>query len=114
MRKYCGNNRNTKSLRKEHMRVPLWKISSGDFAGWKDDDILYDSNGNNVGYFRGDVAYSLSGDYVGELHGTDRIGVRAGVSHSLGSPRAGHVGIASAQHANRIGQSIAGWDDPDF
>jgi hypothetical protein len=44
---------------------PLWKVRSGDFAGWRSGDILYDANGSNVGYFNMDVAYSNNGRYIG-------------------------------------------------
>ena len=44
---------------------PLWKIRSGNFAGWRSGDILYDANGSDVGYFNGDIAYANNGRYIG-------------------------------------------------
>lgn len=46
----------------------LWKVRSGQFAGWRDGDQLYDSQGHHVGYFSGDVAYYTEGKYVGEIY----------------------------------------------
>jgi hypothetical protein len=93
---------------------PLWKVSSGDFAGWRSGDNLYNANGDNVGYFRGGVAYSNNGQYIGEIYRDDWIGKRSGVLHGSGGSRVGTVGIAVAAYAGRVGMAIAGWDDPDF
>jgi hypothetical protein len=93
---------------------PLWKISSGRFAGYRDGDVLYDANGNNIGYFQNEVAYYLNGNYLGEIYNEDYIGKRAGAGASIGSSRVGCVGIARAAHVDRVGQAMAGWDDPDF
>jgi hypothetical protein len=93
---------------------PLWKISSGRFAGYRNDDVLYDAKGNNVGYFRDKVAYSLNGHYLGEMYDDDYIGKRTGGGASISSSKVGRVGIARVAHADRAGRAIAGWDDPDF
>ncbi len=95
---------------------PLWKVSSGDFAGWRsDNDTLCDANGNNVGYFQeGDIAYSLNGQYIGEIYRDDWIGKKSGVLRSGGGSRVGYVGVALAPYVGRVGMDIAGWDNPDF
>lgn len=92
----------------------LWKVRSGEFAGWRKTDALYDAHGSNVGYFRGDVAYSLSGEYIGEIYRDDWIGKRSGVVHPTGGSRAGYAGIAIAPYADRAGLAVASWEDPDF
>jgi hypothetical protein len=94
---------------------PLWKVRSGNFAGWRSDNgALYDANGKNVGYFSGDIAYSNIGNYVGEIHRGDWIGKRTNVARSVGGARAAYAGIALAPYAVRAGLAIAGWEDPDF
>ena len=93
---------------------PLWKIRSGNFAGYSSDDALYDANGNNVGYFRDDVAYSNDGHCLGEIYENDWIGKRTSIVYPIGSSRVGRVGIARAAQVGRIGLAIAGWVDPDF
>jgi 4-fold beta-flower domain-containing protein len=93
---------------------PLWRLRSGNFAGHRDGDVLYDADGSHVGYFRGDVAYSISGHYIGELYEQDRIGKRSNAVRTLAGARARHASRAAARHANRAGRPIAGWEDPDF
>jgi len=93
---------------------PLWKVRSGNFAGWRSNDLLYDGGGNNVGYFKSDVAYSTKGYYIGEIYRDDWIGKKTSGGHSLGRPHAAHAGIAQAAHAGRAGLAIAGWEDPEF
>ena len=92
---------------------PLWAIS-GKFAGWRNGDILYNADGDNVGYFDGDIAYSNKGDYIGEICRDDWIGKRTNILRPLGSPRVGYVGIALVPYVGRVGLAIAGWEDPDF
>lgn len=94
--------------------TPFWKVSSGNFAGWRRGDYVFNSNGDCVGYFRGELIYSLNGDYIGEIYRDDWVGKNTTRLAPIGSPRAGHVGIAVAPHADRVGLAVAGWDDPDF
>lgn len=94
--------------------MPLWKIKSGDFAGWRSGDRLFNADGQNVGCFRDDVAYSLHGDYLGEMYDDDRIGKRTMRMQSRGSAMMGHVGIALMRQVGRVGLAVAGWSDPDF
>ena len=93
---------------------PLWKIRSGQFAGNRSGDRLYNASGRNIGFFRGDVAYSIHGHHIGEIYNGDYIGKRLGVGHaSIGSSgQARSIGASS--HGNRGGLGIGGWDDPDF
>ena len=93
---------------------PLWKIRSGEFAGWRSGDILYNSNGDNIGYFHRDIAYSLGGKYIGEIYRDDWIGKRTSITYPSGGSRAGYAGVAVARYGNRVGIAIAGWKDPDF
>ena len=93
---------------------PLWKVRSGEFAGWRSDNMLYDAAGRNVGYFQGDIAYNLRGRYIGEIYRDDWIGKRKGIVRSIGGARARCAGIAIARYAARAGLAIAGWEDPDF
>jgi hypothetical protein len=95
--------------------IPLWKLPSGSFAGWRRGDALYDASGNNVGYFVGEVAFSNStGAYIGEISRGDWIGKRSSVLRGIRGPRISYVGLAVAPHVDRVGLAIAGWEDPDF
>lgn len=71
--------------------VPLWKIRSGEFAGWRDRDLLYDSDGENVGFYDGEVAFSIRGDYIGELYDEQTIGKRRSIGHGRRGVRARHA-----------------------
>ena len=95
-------------------RTGLWKVYSGAFAGWKDDDQLYDSHGCHVGHFEDGVAYSLDGTYLGEIFRDDWIGRKPGVEHCAGSVACSLESIVTAPLPNRTGLRIAGWRDPDF
>ena len=93
---------------------PLWKIRSGDFAGWRRDDILYNAEGRNVGFFEGDLAFALEGKYIGEIYRNDWIGKKTNIIHAIRGSRTGYAGIALTPYANRVGLAIGGWEDPDF
>ena len=82
---------------------PLWKIRSGRFAGWKDGDLLYDSDGENVGFFDGEIAFSIRGDYIGELYNDQTIGKRQNINRGGRGSRVRHVRIARARMVNRVG-----------
>jgi hypothetical protein len=94
----------------------LWKVRSGDFAGWRVGMYLHDADGECVGYFRGDgdIAYSLQGDYIGEILNTDWIGKKLGVSRGSASNHSGHSSMSLSRHSNRSGRGVSGWEDPDF
>lgn len=92
----------------------FWKVRSGDFAGYRRGDYLFNADGICVGYFHGTVTYSLKGDYIGEIYKDDWIGKRSHVTHSMGSPRAAHANLAVARYVDRVGLAVAGWEDPDF
>jgi len=95
-------------------RTGLWKVKSGEFAGWRDGDQLHDSQGCHAGYFRGNVAYTIQGDYVGEIYRDDWIGKKEGVAHSMGSVTCSLDSISLAPYPGRAGLSAAEWSDPDF
>jgi hypothetical protein len=94
--------------------LPLWKLVSGRFAGWRIGDALFDPSGRPIGFFVDDVAFSQSGDYVGELYDTERIG-RKTTSFTVTAPRK-VVPAANVPPAppDRGPQSSRGWDDPLF
>jgi len=95
---------------------PLWKLPSGQFAGWLDEKNLrvYNSDGTNVGITLGNVIYYLSGLYIGEFCNNDWVGRKRGVSYPLQGSISPFVGIAMSPYSNRVGISLSGWDEPDF
>jgi hypothetical protein len=93
---------------------PLWKIDSGEFAGWRQGDDLYDAKGKHVGFFRDDIAYSLNGEYLGEVMDGEwlarhahRVPPRIGARESRG-------GIRSTPRARRSGRPSRMWEDPEI
>lgn len=95
------------------LEQPIWKISSGKFAGWRIVNNLYDSNGINIGFFDGDIAYLLDGTYAGEFFDSDgHFGFRVDVDRPSKSskPRGGDCSKGTLK--DRPGKSIKGWEDP--
>ena len=92
----------------------LWAVRSGRFVGWRNGDILYNAEGDNVGYFVNDVVYSLHGEYLGEIFRDNWVGKRIGVLRPRVGGRVGYVGVALVPYVDRVGMAIAGWEDPDF
>ena len=61
--------------------IPLWRLRSGRFAGWKaDDDQFYNAEGKHLGYLIGEIVYTNDGCAVGEVYGDQWIGRRSAVS----------------------------------
>lgn len=94
---------------------PLWALCSGRFAGWRNGDVLYNTNGDNVGHFSGEVAYSLSGSYIGEMYSKERIGQRSTASHArrMSTMQAMRI-IAPPPKDDQLTMVVPGWEDPDF
>ncbi len=95
-------------------KTGLWKARSGVFAGWKDGDQLYDSQGCHVGYFNGNVAYTSEGTYVGEIYRDDWIGKREGAEPGHESVSCSLESLTLAPYPDRTGLDLAGWSDPDL
>ena len=93
---------------------PLWKIESGEFAGWRQGDELYDAKGKHVGYFRGDVAYHLSGDYLGEIIEDEYLGEHAHRTRPRVGGRESRGGIRGTPRARRVGRPSRMWNDPEI
>ncbi|MEX0714846.1 MAG: hypothetical protein WD278_21140 [Pirellulales bacterium] len=94
--------------------TPIWKIRSGQFAGWYSSDAIYDALGRHGGYMAGTVAYSLPGKYLGEIYRAEWIGRPAGAHRdSPGSRQAGE-NVAHARLDDRAPPGVEGWDDPEF
>ena len=85
-------------------QTPLWKIESGEFAGWRQGDQLYDAKGKHVGRFQGDVAYHLNGDYLGEIVEGEYLGRHAHRPKPAISARESKGAIRSTPRARRSGR----------
>ncbi|MGD9648778.1 MAG: 4-fold beta flower protein [Pirellulales bacterium] len=94
--------------------TPLWKIRSGQFAGWHSDDALYNAEGVHVGYLAGHVVYDLRGQVVGELVDADWIGRQAQAKYPPGEPQPQRESVAHAPLANRTGRNDLAWSDPEL
>jgi hypothetical protein len=93
---------------------PLWKIESGEFAGWRQGDELYDAKGKHVGYFRDDVAYHLSGEYIGEIIEDEYLGEHAHRTPPRAGARESRGAIRSTPRARRSGRRSRMWNDPEI
>jgi hypothetical protein len=94
---------------------PLWKIRSGQFAGWRTDDgLLYDDDGDHVGYFVKEIAYLNDGHAVGEVHGQQWLGRREDAIYPNGSRRGPHQSRDPARLPDRKEMPLTGWTDPEL
>lgn len=96
------------------MQQPIWKIQSGEFAGWNIDDSVYDANGNNVGPVCNSLIYSCDGRCVGEFYNDTFVGKQTSKSYPKGASYAAYASIAIAHMSATAGISVSGWVDPDF
>jgi hypothetical protein len=95
--------------------LPLWKIRSGNFAGYRVNDALYNEHGENVGYFINNLAYSVKdGKCIGEIYQNDWIGKNNGITYPLAGSRIPYTNISAVSCVNRVGLGFANWEDPDF
>lgn len=92
---------------------PLWKIESGEFAGWRQSDELYDAKGAHVGRFEGDVAYDLKGNYIGEIIDEEWLARHAHRPKPQISARESRGTIHSTPRARRSGRPSKIWKDPE-
>ncbi len=93
---------------------PLWKIASGEFAGWRQGDELYDAKGRHVGRFKGDVAYDLSGDYIGEIVDDEYLARHGHKTPPSIGARESRGSIRSKPRARRSGKRSRIWEDPEL
>lgn len=94
---------------------PLWKIPSGEFAGWRDQqDKLFNANGKNIGYCMGTVAFTLTGDYLGGIHEQEWIGKRHEVMYPLSNAVLPSDNIELSPLEAREGISLVGWSEPNL
>ncbi|NLO06109.1 MAG: hypothetical protein GX131_09820 [candidate division WS1 bacterium] len=91
---------------------PLWMITSGEFAGWRTGDDLYDANGRHIGYFKGDVAYQLNGEYLGEIVNEEWLGRHANKTPPRLGTRESRGSVHSVPRARRSGRPSLMWKDP--
>jgi hypothetical protein len=95
--------------------VPLWRIVSGTFAGWRSENGLFDTRGRYIGFFVGDVAYSPVGKYLGEIHGAEWIGRRVGTFAVARPPQGLPASVPTdSPRGDRPGLGESGWDEPAF
>ena len=95
--------------------MPLWKLRSGRFAGWRTKDgQLYDDDGAHVGYFVNEIAYLNDGRAVGEVYGERWLGRCKEVKSPPGTRHGPHQSRAPARLPDRKGMPLAGWMDPEL
>ena len=95
--------------------LPLWKLRSGQFAGWRTKDgQLYDDDGAHVGYFVNEIAYLNDGRAVGEVYGERWLGRCKDVKYPPGTRHGLHQSRAPARLPDRKGMPLAGWVDPEL
>src|SRR6185437_5824496 len=94
--------------------TPVWKINSGEFAGWYSNDAIYDARGRHIGCLAGASAYSLDGEYLGEIHEAQWIGRPRGVHGNHPAPLVKAENVAHAPLPDRTGLGLPDWADPEF
>lgn len=92
--------------------TPVWKIKSGQFAGWYSNDALYDAVGRYIGFLAGTVAYAPDGRYLGDIYQAEWIGRSPEARSSHPAPHAIGENVAHARLDDRPGLGLAGWEDP--
>jgi hypothetical protein len=94
---------------------PLWKINSGEFAGWRSKNgQLYNRDGEHVGFFELDVAYSLEGTYLGEIEGEKWLGKRSKKSPTRKGPKIPRGAIKKTPLPDRDARARSGWGNPNL
>ncbi len=93
---------------------PIWKVNSGEFFGWRQDDQFYDVQGHHRGYFVGNVAFSLSGDYIGEMVDDERMGRPVGRMRPSSGSRGSRGQIRSVPRADRTPRPSKALEDPEL
>jgi hypothetical protein len=94
---------------------PLWKIRSGVFAGWRDqDDQLYGADGAHLGYIVDGIAYSNKGRAIGELYGEARLGWRDSVIYPTGTRQPARDSVRVPDAWDTTGLPVSGWTDPEM
>lgn len=94
--------------------TPLWKMSSGEFAGWRVNDAFYNPAGHHIGYFKGLWLYSLRGEYKGEIFKNDWLGKPRTLTRPGGRTQAILPRLTLTPPAKRSPFLVAGWQDPAF
>lgn len=92
---------------------PLWKINSGEFAGWRQGDDLYNAAGKHIGYFLGDVAYALNGKYIGEIIDGEWLGRHANRTPPRQGARESRGNIRSVPRGRRSRRPSLMYKDPE-
>jgi hypothetical protein len=94
--------------------TPLWRMSSGKFAGYRSGDEMYDANGRQVGHFDGRILFSLNGQCIGEVYGREWIGKRVHVGYPSDGTREASGPIECASQGDREPMTVEGWEDSPF
>lgn len=93
----------------------LWTWGGRSF-GYRHEDNLFTSSGNNIGYFKGEEVYACSnGRYLGELKNGKLI-TKQSSQHKHASPKVSVIGASHADKVDHVGYVMyAGYEDfPEF
>jgi len=93
---------------------PLWKLISGQFAGWRVGEHFYDAKGRNAGFFRGEVLYALNGEYLAEVQDGEWIGRQRNRKLPSVKGRSSRGSVRSVPRANRSGRPSKIYIDPEI
>lgn len=93
---------------------PLWKLISGQFAGWRMGEWFYDAKGANKGFFRGEVLYALNGEYLADVHEGEWLGRQRNRKLPAVKGRSSRGSVRSVPRANRSGRPSKIYTDPEI
>jgi len=94
---------------------PLWRMYSGRFAGFRVNDKMYNSQGNNIGYFDDTILYALNGQCIGEVYRNKWIGKRVNIGYKYGKPSKATAPLTCVSHDDHEDPlRIEAWEDSIF
>jgi len=105
---------NERRKKEEQKTIPLWRMYSGIFAGYRSEDRMFDASGRDIGYFDGRLLFSLMGQCIGEMYDGKWIGKRVNVGYPFGSCRDAGDPIACVQQEDCDPLRIEGWEDSPY
>ncbi len=95
--------------------IPLWRMYSGRFAGYRVEENMHDIHGNNIGYFDGRILYALNGQCIGEVYRGQWIGKRVNVGYPFGNPRESKAPVdCEPLNDQERPLKIEAWEDSAF
>ncbi|MBI1306094.1 MAG: hypothetical protein GC181_05720 [Bacteroidetes bacterium] len=94
----------------------LYKVNSGEFAGWLDElnGRVYNVEGQNIGYNDRTLIFDLSGNYLSDLIDQKYVGIKKHPLVPKGVSIQAVPGITRIPLVHESGIDAEGFSDPSF